>query len=108
MSTETLSIIGTQIGAVVVAAIYAYNTKKALIKATLSNDKKMKVLHELANARMGAALKFGMMMADLNAKRTKDPGDVALAAEARKMYEEHERNQAIVDAAADDAAEKPE
>lgn len=99
MTDTALTIIGTQIGTLLAAAIYAWNVKNTLIKATASNDRKMDILHKLANRRMGEALRFGMEQAVINSERSKDAKDIALAEQARAMYDQHQKDQASADAA---------
>lgn len=97
MTTEALLILGGQIGTLIAGAVYAYKVQRSLLQATATNDKKMDILHKLGNARMGEALKFGMLQADITAKRTSDPGDAKIATEARRLYDEHVHSQVLAD-----------
>jgi hypothetical protein len=53
--------------------------------------------HTLVNSNMGIQLKIAMGLTDKISKLTNTKEDLADAAEAKRLYEEHMKKQAVVD-----------
>lgn len=62
-------------------------------------EKDVKVIHALVNSPFGIALDALAVAQETVARMTKDPGDIARAAETRRQADEHKARQANLDAA---------
>lgn len=71
--------------------------KADLQSATLVNDRKLAVLHILANSGMAVQKKLVAELSEEIAKLTSDPAHHLRAKTAREVYEDHMRRQSVVD-----------
>jgi len=97
MTSEQISAftgLGTMIGLVVVAILNKLDARKQA-KVTGS-------IHTLVNSAMGSQLRLNMLQAQRLADLTKGTAEgityAELASEAERLYKEHQKKQAVVDA----------
>ena len=88
--------LGTLLGIMYMGFMQYLNSQKQRDFADRQNAVSDKI-HTLVNSRMGAQLRFSMVLATRLASITNLPEDLAVAKEAQRLYEEHEIKQSIVD-----------
>jgi hypothetical protein len=77
-----------------IITIVALKINKKVDEAKSVND----ATHILVNSNMGIQLKIAMGLANRLAKITKSPEDIADAVETKRIYDDHMKKQAVVDA----------
>jgi len=85
--------IGTMIGLIAVGIMNRFDARK---QSRVSNS-----IHTLVNSQMSNQLRINMLQARQIADMTTDPDRkkiaIDVAAEATRLYDEHQRKQAVVD-----------
>jgi hypothetical protein len=74
-----------------------YNARKAK-KERKANLAVVEKVHTLVNSQMGSTLNVARLATKRTAEVTGHPSDVAVAQEAERAYQEHQKKQAEVDA----------
>jgi hypothetical protein len=93
MTTEQITAVVTPVAAVVIAWLQFGQRKQSK-----ANGDKLDAVHALVNSNMGKQLLVAANLAQRVADLTKEPGDVTVAAEARKLYDAHMAVQSASDA----------
>jgi hypothetical protein len=100
MTTEQMTFwkeVGAAAAIAFIAFMQQWNARRAK-KERRANATVVEKVHTLVNSQMGATLNVARLATKRTAEVTKHPSDLAVAEEAERAYQEHQKKQATVDA----------
>jgi hypothetical protein len=85
--------------AAVIQKLDARKLRKERDKSDLKRDTKLNTIHDLVDGNLGEQKRLNMFQASRIAGLTKDAADIALANEAKRLYEDHQARMLRIDEA---------